>query len=181
MASKTWRLDDLIEEIVVQVIETGKEVQEILHEMWPVRLDEASTDRALFEGLRSLAHDAGMRPMRRSGKFQSARGRLKGVPEAGAGLDAVAMRRLARLIFATATGAMASVLDFTGDDVAAAYARRVTGPRERANREEPFWKQLGDATRKHGTLRCAPVRIMRRVADLAVTSEMTAEDEEEAA
>lgn len=175
-ARELWHLDDLIATIVEKIQKEGRPASVIIDAMQP-RLNPRDSWIATRAGLIYLANDkrGGMRSFR-SGHLQTARSSPKPVAEESAGLEEFADRVLERLIYHGADGDMRSVLDFDHKDAKAAYQERVEALRERADREEPFWKALIAETKK-ATLRKRSKAARKKLAKLAITARLTADDE----
>lgn len=177
-AAKYWKLDDFVDTAIERVLASGLTPAQVVDELAPVRLRPEDSWRVLREGLISILNDRhGMRGVR-SGKVQSSRGVLRSVPEESAGLEEYADRVLASLVFEAADGSMRSVLDFSHDDAAAAYGRRVVGPREQAEREEPFWRALMKATKSGKALGSQPGAARRKLAAMAVEARLSKREED---
>lgn len=171
-----WHLDDLLEVIVERVVEERCDPATVIDNLGTIRLRPEEQWPVLREGLRSLANSRrGMRGFR-SGKVQSSGVTRRPLMEESAGLEEWADRILARLVFEAADGAMKPVTEFTHDDATAAYERRVRAVREQADREDPFWAELMDATASGWVLGRRSADVRKRLARLAVEARLTRED-----
>lgn len=171
-----WDLSDLIGEVVARVLATGKPVSEVVDDMAAgetMRLSPEDDWLVRRTGLVTLANDRGGMRGVRSGKIQSAGVSRRPIPEEEAGLEEWADQILARLVFEGADGIMKPVTDFTHADAENAYRERVVGIRERADREEPFWLAVLDATPDGWTVRRRSASVRRKLAQLAVQAKLT--------
>jgi len=171
-------LDDLLEQIIDQVVETGRPPSEVIDGIEPIRLRPDDQRTVIREGLISIANDRrGMRGYR-SGKYQSNPGRRTSLDLETEVIDDYHVRVLSRLVYEDADGAIKSVLEFTADDVDAAYDRRVRAPREQAEREEPFWTALAEITANGWTLDRRTADVQKRIARLAIRQGLTRNGED---
>lgn len=176
-AKAFWKLDDLINDIVRQVVETGKLPHEVIDALMPVRLRPEDQAAVVREGLIFLVN--GRRGMRgfRSGRVQTVRSGPKALPEESDGVLEFGMRILERLVYVTADGVTErSVLDFTHEDAAAAFDRRVRAVREQADREEAFWSALMRATSHGRPVRAQPVSQRTSLAKLAIAAKLASRE-----
>lgn len=175
-----WSLDDLLDQIVSQVVETGETPAEVIDSMGPIRLRPEDQWFVTREGLRSLANgrNGGMRSFR-SGKVQTKTMRQRPLQEEAEGLVEYFDGILSRLVFEAADGRMKPVLDFGNDDAKAAYERRVVAAREQANREEPFWRAVMDATESGRTVGRRSQKVRREIARLAIAQKLTTNGDDE--
>lgn len=166
-------IDQAIETIVEIVATYGQPVSEVVDDLMPLPFSPDDEERLIREGLISLANDRrGMRGYR-SGKVQSTVTRRMAVPHAKAGIQVWADKILGRLVFEGADGTMRSVLDFTHADALHAYDLRVRAPRERADREEPFWDAVISATQSGARVADKQRHERHRIASIAVQAKLT--------
>lgn len=174
MATTIWKLDALLDHLVQEVRQTQDSPTTVIDRLAPIKLDPADEWGVIRAGLQYLMNgnlSTGLRGWRkhgtaRSGRAQTAKGRVR--PVKGQMAARVMFFLESQMIYEGADGKERGVVDFTAADTQHQYDLRVQSPRDRANREEPFWARLQKETVSGRTLRRASQRLRKQMMDLAV-------------